>query len=82
MDTNLYGAISSSILNGVTVVITDTQFIDSFCDYEAGSIFVQVSNTSKDLPLTGYGGGIFLAGNGEYDPSSTKRLDLKRMKIL
>ncbi|KAA6379683.1 MAG: hypothetical protein EZS28_024790 [Streblomastix strix] len=36
--------------------------------------------TSKNLPPTGYGGGIFLSGNGEYDPS-TKRLDLKGMKI-
>ncbi|KAA6381943.1 MAG: hypothetical protein EZS28_022529, partial [Streblomastix strix] len=38
------------------------------------------SDTTKDLPPTGYGGGIFLTGNGEYDPS-TKRLDLKGMKI-
>ncbi|KAA6373895.1 MAG: hypothetical protein EZS28_030577 [Streblomastix strix] len=29
---------------------------------------------------TGYGGGIFLIGSGDYDPS-TKRLDLKGMKI-
>ncbi|KAA6365015.1 MAG: hypothetical protein EZS28_039458, partial [Streblomastix strix] len=29
---------------------------------------------------TGYGGGIFLTGSGDYDPS-TKRLDLKGMKI-
>ncbi|KAA6344035.1 MAG: hypothetical protein EZS28_052265, partial [Streblomastix strix] len=38
------------------------------------------SDTSKDLPPTGYGGGIFLTGNGEYNPS-TKRLNLKGMKI-
>ncbi|KAA6380918.1 MAG: hypothetical protein EZS28_023555, partial [Streblomastix strix] len=36
-------------------------------------------NTSSSSP-TGYGGGIFLTGNGDYDPSS-KRLDLKGMKI-
>ncbi|KAA6356523.1 MAG: hypothetical protein EZS28_047950, partial [Streblomastix strix] len=38
------------------------------------------SNTSRDVPPTGYGGGIFLTGNGDYDISS-KRLDLKGMKI-
>ncbi|KAA6365142.1 MAG: hypothetical protein EZS28_039331, partial [Streblomastix strix] len=39
------------------------------------------SDTSKDLPPTGYGGGIFLTGSGDYDPS-TKRLDLSGMQIL
>ncbi|KAA6356302.1 MAG: hypothetical protein EZS28_048171, partial [Streblomastix strix] len=37
-------------------------------------------NTSSNSP-TGYGGGIFLTGSGDYDPSS-KRLDLKGMKII
>ncbi|KAA6364675.1 MAG: hypothetical protein EZS28_039798, partial [Streblomastix strix] len=36
-------------------------------------------NTSSSSP-TGYGGGIFLTGSGDYDPSS-KRLDLKGMRI-
>ncbi|KAA6374622.1 MAG: hypothetical protein EZS28_029852 [Streblomastix strix] len=38
------------------------------------------SDISKDVPPTGYGGGIFLTGSGDYD-SSTKRLDFKGMKI-
>ncbi|KAA6342173.1 MAG: hypothetical protein EZS28_052410, partial [Streblomastix strix] len=38
-------------------------------------------DTSKDLPPTGYGGGIFITGDGNYDPS-TKRLDLSGMQIL
>ncbi|KAA6336003.1 MAG: hypothetical protein EZS28_052914, partial [Streblomastix strix] len=38
------------------------------------------SDTSYDIPPTGYGGGIFLFGPGDYDPSS-QRLDLKGMKI-
>ncbi|KAA6353379.1 MAG: hypothetical protein EZS28_051094, partial [Streblomastix strix] len=38
------------------------------------------SDTSKNVPPTGYGGGIFLTGSGDYDISS-KRLDLKGMKI-
>ncbi|KAA6396994.1 MAG: hypothetical protein EZS28_007480 [Streblomastix strix] len=37
-------------------------------------------NTSSSSP-TGYGGGIFLTGSGDYDPS-TNRLDLKGMKII
>ncbi|KAA6385034.1 MAG: putative NEK protein kinase [Streblomastix strix] len=37
--------------------------------------------TSSSVPSsTGFGGGIFLIGNGDYDPS-TLRLDLKGMKI-
>ncbi|KAA6400670.1 MAG: hypothetical protein EZS28_003797 [Streblomastix strix] len=39
-----------------------------------------ITDTSKDLPPTGYGGGIFLTGSGDYDPSSQK-LNLKGMKI-
>ncbi|KAA6384424.1 MAG: hypothetical protein EZS28_020049, partial [Streblomastix strix] len=39
-----------------------------------------ITDTSKDLPPTGYGGGIFLTGSGDYNPS-TLRLDLKGMKI-
>ncbi|KAA6354184.1 MAG: hypothetical protein EZS28_050289, partial [Streblomastix strix] len=38
-------------------------------------------DTSKDLPPTGYGGGIFITGDGNYDPS-TLRLDLSGMEIL
>ncbi|KAA6400992.1 MAG: hypothetical protein EZS28_003485 [Streblomastix strix] len=40
-----------------------------------------ISDTSIVIPPTGYGGGIFLTGNGDYDPSA-QRLDLKGMKIL
>ncbi|KAA6353287.1 MAG: hypothetical protein EZS28_051186, partial [Streblomastix strix] len=38
------------------------------------------TDISKDVPPTGYGGGIFLTGSGDYDPQ-TKKLDLKGMKI-
>ncbi|KAA6374526.1 MAG: hypothetical protein EZS28_029945, partial [Streblomastix strix] len=38
------------------------------------------SDTSNDVPPTGYGGGIFLAGYGTYDTLS-KVLDFKKMKF-
>ncbi|KAA6398429.1 MAG: hypothetical protein EZS28_006043 [Streblomastix strix] len=40
----------------------------------------QAKNDQLQINHTGYGGGIFLTGTGEYNPS-TKRLDLKGMKI-
>ncbi|KAA6380443.1 MAG: hypothetical protein EZS28_024031 [Streblomastix strix] len=38
------------------------------------------SDTSYDIPPTGYGGGIFLFGSGEYD-QLTQSIDLRGMKI-
>ncbi|KAA6398361.1 MAG: hypothetical protein EZS28_006113 [Streblomastix strix] len=38
------------------------------------------SDTSNDIPPTGYGGGIFLSGQGNYD-SLTKVLDFRKMKF-
>ncbi|KAA6380362.1 MAG: hypothetical protein EZS28_024111, partial [Streblomastix strix] len=38
------------------------------------------TDTTKDIPPTGYGGGIFLTGSGDYDPLS-RMLDFKKMKI-
>ncbi|KAA6373629.1 MAG: hypothetical protein EZS28_030844 [Streblomastix strix] len=38
------------------------------------------TDTTKDVPPTGYGGGIFLAGYNNYD-SLSKMLDFRKMKI-
>ncbi|KAA6367993.1 MAG: hypothetical protein EZS28_036480, partial [Streblomastix strix] len=38
------------------------------------------ADTTKDVPPTGYGGGIFLTGYGDYD-SLSKMLDFRKMKI-
>ncbi|KAA6367987.1 MAG: hypothetical protein EZS28_036486, partial [Streblomastix strix] len=68
--------------NGGAIYI-DIDFTSQF-EFNISDALIQEcqtkSDTTKDLPPTGYGGGIFLSGNGEYDPS-TKRLDLKGMKI-
>ncbi|KAA6390517.1 MAG: hypothetical protein EZS28_013955 [Streblomastix strix] len=39
-----------------------------------------LADTTKDIPPTGYGGGIFLTGYGDYDYLS-KMLDFRKMKI-
>ncbi|KAA6385791.1 MAG: hypothetical protein EZS28_018683 [Streblomastix strix] len=68
--------------NGGAIYI-DIDFASEF-EFQIADALIQEcqtkSDTSKDLPPTGYGGGIFLTGSGDYDPS-TKRLDLKGMKI-
>ncbi|KAA6394240.1 MAG: hypothetical protein EZS28_010231 [Streblomastix strix] len=48
-------------------------------DRELGKCKAQ-SDTSNDIPPTGYGGGIFLTGNGDYD-SLSMMLDFRKMKI-
>ncbi|KAA6381783.1 MAG: hypothetical protein EZS28_022690 [Streblomastix strix] len=51
-------------------------------DNELGksSIYECEAKENASSSPTGYGGGIFLTGNGNYNPS-TKRIDLKGMKI-
>ncbi|KAA6375243.1 MAG: hypothetical protein EZS28_029230, partial [Streblomastix strix] len=39
-----------------------------------------ITNTSQSYSQTGFGGGMFLGGSGDYDPS-TKLIDLRGMKI-
>ncbi|KAA6361189.1 MAG: hypothetical protein EZS28_043284, partial [Streblomastix strix] len=67
--------------NGGAIYI-DIDFTSEF-EFKISDALIQECeakvNSSSSSP-TGYGGGIFLTGSGDYDPSS-KRLDLKGMKI-
>ncbi|KAA6386019.1 MAG: hypothetical protein EZS28_018454, partial [Streblomastix strix] len=69
--------------NGGAIYV-DIDFTSEF-EFKINSVTVKECqikiDTSKDLPPTGYGGGIFITGDGNYDPS-TKRLDLSGMQIL
>ncbi|KAA6374259.1 MAG: hypothetical protein EZS28_030214 [Streblomastix strix] len=69
--------------NGGAIYI-EIDFTSSKFEFKINNTIIQEcqtkSDTSSDVPPTGYGGGIFLTGSGDYDISS-KRLDLKGMKI-
>ncbi|KAA6381789.1 MAG: hypothetical protein EZS28_022685 [Streblomastix strix] len=67
--------------NGGAIYI-DIDFTSEFL-FKISDTLIQECIAKENMSLsspTGYGGGIFLTGSGDYDPS-TKRLDLKGMKI-
>ncbi|KAA6381389.1 MAG: hypothetical protein EZS28_023084, partial [Streblomastix strix] len=68
--------------NGGAIYV-ETDFTSEF-EFKINSATIKEcqikADTTKDLPPTGYGGGIFLIGSGDYDPS-TNRLDLTGMNI-
>ncbi|KAA6383936.1 MAG: hypothetical protein EZS28_020537 [Streblomastix strix] len=67
--------------NGGAIYI-DIDFTSQFL-FNINDTLIQECNakeSSSSSSPTGYGGGIFLTGNGDYDPS-TNRLDLRGMRI-
>ncbi|KAA6394043.1 MAG: hypothetical protein EZS28_010429 [Streblomastix strix] len=68
--------------NGGAIYI-ETDFDPEF-EFKINDALIQeckaIADTTKDIPPTGYGGGIFITGTGDYNPS-TEGLDLHGMNI-